>query len=261
MVLQRKEVMSPLEAQPAGETTAPLTQWQRVGNIFAAPSKTFADIQRGHRSWWLPFIILALAGYIFFAAVAQKVGMQQVVDNQVRLNPKAQERLSQLTPEQRAASNRLSVGITEAAFLGAPVLGLVVFAVFAGAVLGTINFIFGGKARYGDVFAVYYYAWLPQLLKLLLGIVVLYAGMAPESFNAKNFAPTNIGAFLDPVDTNPVLYALATAIDGVTIWTLVVLSIGVAAVAGVKRSSAYIAVFGWWVLGVLVSVGFAAIFG
>jgi hypothetical protein len=138
---------------------------------------------------------------------------------------------------------------------------LIIFAVFAGVVLGTINFIFGGKATYGSIFAVYYYAWLPQLFKLLLGIVVLYAGMAPESFNAKNFAPTNIGAFLDPIDTNPVLYALATSIDAVTIWTLILLSIGVATVAGVKRSSAYIAIFGWWILGIFVGVGFAAAFG
>jgi hypothetical protein len=32
-------------------------------------------------------------------------------------------------------------------------------------------------------------------------------------------------------------------------------------VAGVKRSSGYIAVFGWWIIVVLVGVGFAAIQG
>ncbi len=85
--------------------------------------------------------------------------------------------------------------------------------------------------------------------------------MAPESFNIKNFAPTNLGAFLDPVETNKALYTLATWLDVVTIWTLVLLSIGIAIVAGVKRSSGYIAVFGWWVLFVLISVGWAAVMG
>jgi len=33
---------------------------------------------------------------------------------------------------------------------------------------------------------------------------------------------------------------------------------GIAIVAGVKRSSGYIAVFGWWALIVLISVGYAA---
>ncbi len=85
--------------------------------------------------------------------------------------------------------------------------------------------------------------------------------MAPESFNIKNFAPTNLGAFLDPVDTNKALYTLATSLDAVTIWTLVLLGMGAATVAGVKRSSGFIAVFGWWAIFVLIGVGWNAIMG
>ncbi len=73
-------------------------------------------------------------------------------------------------------------------------------------------------------------------------------GAAPESFNIKNFAPTNLGAFLNPLETNKALYALATSLDAMTIWSLVLLGIGTATVAGVKRTSGYIAVFGWWAL-------------
>jgi len=98
-------------------------------------------------------------------------------------------------------------------------------------------------------------------VKALLGAIVIYAGMAPESFNIKNFAPTNVGAFLDPVETNKALYTLATALDAVTIWTLVLMSIGVAIVAGTKRSAGYITVFGWWALFVLIGVGWAAAMG
>jgi hypothetical protein len=137
--------------------------------------------------------------------------------------------------------------------LGAVVVAAVLF--------GTINFGFGGRAKFADVFAVVYYAWLPSVVKVLLGVVVIYAGMAPESFNIKNFAPTNLGAFLDPVETNKALYALATAFDAVTIWMVVVMGIGVATVAGVKRNAGYIAVFGWWVIVVLLGVASAALFG
>jgi hypothetical protein len=253
--------MSDLEVQPVAEAAAGLTQWQRVTNTFTAPSKTFEDIKGGNRSWWLPLIIMALGGYLLFAAVSQKIGLQTVVDNQVRLDPKSQERMAQSTPEQRATGNKIAVGITEGVFLGGPLIGLLGAAVLSGVMLGTINFIFGGRAKYSSVFAMYYYAYLPSLVKVLLGIVVIYAGIAPESFNIKNFAPTNLGAFLDPVETNKALYALATSIDAVTIWTLILVSIGIATVAGVKRSSGYIAVFGWWVIVVLVGVGFAAVMG
>ena len=45
-----------------------------------------------------------------------------------------------------------------------------------------------------------------------------------------------------------------------TIWTLVLLGMGTATVAGVKRTSGYIAVFGWWAIIVLIGVGWAAAF-
>ena len=140
-------------------------------------------------------------------------------------------------------------------------MGLIGAAVVSLGLWGTINFVFGGKSKYGSIFAVSYYAWLPMNVKALLGTIVIYAGMAPESFNIKNFAPTNLGAFLDPVETNKALYTLATALDAVTIWTLVLMSIGVAIVAGTKRSSGYITVFGWWALFVLIGVGWAAVMG
>lgn len=251
--------MSQVES-PATEA-AGLTQIQRVTNTFTAPSKTFEDIRRGNRSWWLPFIVLALIGYIFFAVINQRVGMQQVVDNQIRLNPQSQERMANATPEQRARGNNIAVAITKGAFLGGPLLGLIAAAVISLGLLATINFIFGGRAKYGQVFAVTYYAWLPTTVKYLLGIVVLYAGMAPESFNVKNFSPTNAGAFLDPLATNHALYSLASWCDIVTIWTLVLMGMGLAAVAGVKRRSGYIAVFGWWALFALIAAGWAAAFG
>ncbi len=251
--------MSEPQVQPA--VAAGLSQWQRVADTFVAPQKTFDDIRRGNRSWWLPWLVGAVFAYVLFGAVVQKIGIQQVVDNQIRISGRAQEQLAQVTPEQRERSNNFLVGLVEGTFIGVPAIGLVYAVVISAVLLGTINFVFGGRANFGNVFAVIYYAWLPGIVKVLLGVVVIYAGMAPESFNAKNFAPTNLGAFLDPVDTNKALYALATSLDAVTIWTLILLSIGVATVAGVKRSSGYIAVFGWWAIIVLFSVSWAALMG
>jgi hypothetical protein len=209
----------------------------------------------------MPFIIIAIVGYILFAAVYARIGMQQVVDNQIHLNPKAEARLAQVPPEQRESSTKISLYFTEGAFIASPVLVLASIAILSLGLWGTINFVFGGKATYGSVFAVWMFAGLPGIIKSLLGVIVIFAGMAPESFNIKNFAPTNPGAFLDPIETNKALYALATSLDAVTIWTLVLLGIGTATVAGVKRGSGYIAVFGWWAIFVLIGVGVAAVTG
>jgi len=164
--------------------------------------------------------------------------MQQVVDNQVRMDPKAQERMANANPDQRAMGNKIALYATEGAFIGGPVIGMAAVAIISLVLMATINFGFGGRAKFGSIFAVCYYAWLPETLRAILGTIVVYSGMAPESFNIKNFAPTNLGAFLDPVETNKALYTLATWLDAVTIWRMVLLGIGIAIVAGTKRSSA-----------------------
>ncbi|SPE30630.1 conserved membrane hypothetical protein [Candidatus Sulfotelmatomonas gaucii] len=256
--------MSEMGVHPVTEATpegAGLTQWQRVADTFTAPSKTFEDIKRGNKSWWLPLIIGALCAYIMFGAIVQRIGMQQVVDNQIRLNPKSQERMANATPEQREMGNKIALIATEVAFAAGPVIGIIGALVVSLVLWGTINFGFGGRSKFGSIFAVTYYAWLPMSLKAILGTIVIYSGMAPESFNIKNFSPTNLGAFLDPVDTNKALYALATSLDIVTIWALVLMGMGIAIVAGVKRSSGYIAVFGWWAIIVLIGAGWAAAMG
>lgn len=253
------EVQSVSEPAPVG---AGMSQLQRVTSVFAAPSKTFEDIKHGNKSWWMPWLIMSLVGYLFFAAVATKITMQTVVDNQTKLmSEKQQEQMEKAPPEQRAMSAKIGLYITEGIFAAGPVFLLVIAAIVSLVLWGTINFVFGGKASFGSVFAVWFFANLPSVFKTLLGIVVIYAGGTPETFNIKNYAPTNVAAFLPVMETNKAIYALASSLDIVTIWSLFLMGMGIAIVAGVKRSSGYVAVFGWWALMVLIGVGWAAAFG
>ncbi len=246
--------------QPAEASTG-LTQWQRVSSIFSAPSRTFEDIRRGHRSWWMPLLIASLFAYMLFAAITLKVGWAQVAQNTVHQSQKTEDRLELATPEARETTLKYMQYSMEGSFAASPLFILAVLALGSLGLWGTINFGFGGRATYGSIFAVWMYAGLPAIIKSFLGGVVLFAGAAPESFNLNNFAPTSIGAFLNPTETNAAIYKLASALDITTIWTLVLLGMGTAIVAGVKRSSGYVAVFGWWAVLVLVGVGWAAAFG
>lgn len=244
--------------QSSADVAPSLSQGQRVIDTFTAPSKTFEDIKRGNRSWWLPFIITAVFTWIFFAAITTKVGWPTVADNVIRMNPKAAERMSQLTPEQKDMQMKATRWGMEGFFAASPVVGLLFVCVGSLVFLGTINFGFGGKATFGSVFAVWMYAFLPWLIKSIFGTIVLFVGLAPESFNLNNPAPTSIGSFL-PTDMNLALYTFASWLDFTTIWCLVLMSIGLATVARTKRSSGYIVVFGWWALCLIVSVGYAAV--
>lgn len=254
--------MSETEAQTAA-AAARLTQWQRVACMFTAPSKTFEDIRRGNRSWWLPFLITLVAGTLLWFAIGQMVTWRGVFENNQRNMPEFAKRMMEnMTPEQKARQEQAGPKGQEITWAIAP-LGLLLIDVCAAAVLlATINFGFGGRAKYGEIFAVLQYAGLVLWpIKLLLGAIALYAGALPDAFDPRNPAGTNLGYYLSQQDTPFVLYTLATNIDILAIWCMVLTAIGVAVVAGTKRGAGYFAVFGWWVILMVFSLGMAAIFG
>jgi hypothetical protein len=253
--------MTDTNVQPVGESTPGLSQLQRVANAFAAPSKTFEDIKQGHTSWWLPFLLFVIIGTGLWATVNAKVTWPTVVENGLRMAPKQAERLQQLPPEQQETQKKVSAGIQKYLWLLAPAFVLLFNVIASAVLLGTINFGFGGRARFGQVLAVSWYAGLPGLIKLLLGIIGLFAGVAAESFMPANSAGTNIAYFMaPPPETNIALWSVLAAIDITFIWTLVLFSKGLARIAGTKPSAGYTAVFGWWAIYLMISVGLSAAF-
>jgi hypothetical protein len=106
---------------------------------------------------------------------------------------------------------------------------------------------------------VWMYGTLPFLIQGTLGIITLFAGLDADSFNLKNPVGTNVGYYL-PLDAPQWLVALASSFDVLTIWVLILLTIGCAIVAKTKRSTAAVAVWGWWFVITLVKVVSAAIF-
>jgi hypothetical protein len=254
--------MSDLGIQPAADVAPGLSQWQRVVNTFTAPSKTFEDIKRGHKSWWLPFLIYIVCGGILYAAITQQVTWKTVYENQQRQAPEFVKRMMENMPAEQRAKADAQGPVNQAVTWALSPLGLLAINLIAALILWpTINFGFGGKTTFGSILAVEMYAGLVLWPgRLLLGAIAVWAGAAPEGFNVGNPAPTNIAAFLNQQETPHALYSLCMSLDVLSIWCLVLTGIGVAIVAGVKRSSGYIAVFGWWALIVLISIGFAAAF-
>jgi hypothetical protein len=58
-------------------------------------------------------------------------------------------------------------------------------------------------------------------------------------------------------DASPVIKALLSFFDVVGIWVLILMIIGTAIVAKVSRGQAALVVVGWWLFGLIVSVGIA----
>ena len=241
-----------VEGQASGRG---LSQVERVVDVFVAPSKTFKDILRS-TAWWLPFLLMVLVTVASSVVVEKQVGWDRVSENQVHQSPKTEERLASLTPEQRTAQMRLSATITRYASYCAFVFILVFVAIFALIYWASFNFGLGAKTTFGQMFAVCMYAGLPRLLTGLLSILTLMFGNSAESYDARNPVGTNLAYFMP--DSGPALKAALSFFDVIGLWNLVLLIIGTAIVAKVSMGKAAAVVVGWWVLGLLIVVGFTA---
>jgi hypothetical protein len=243
------------------ESTATLSEGQRIINIFVAPTKTFTDLKaRGNWSWIVPWLILLVAGYAFVGTIAQKVGFRQVTENQIRLSAKAQERMEKVPPEQRERAINVAAAITKGVSFGFPILALVFHLIVALVLWATFNVGFGAQARFATSLAVVIYSRLPELIKVVLVIVSLVAGVDPQSFNIENPVATNLGFFVDP-SAHLALHRLASAVDIFSLWIVILLGIGFSCVAKVKKGAALATVFGWYAFVTLWAVGWAALFG
>lgn len=244
-----------------GQASGPgLSQMERVVDTFIAPSKTFTDILRDS-SWWLPWLIGALIGCVFAFAVMSKIGLPTLVESTIHQSKSLEDQVSQATPEV-AAQIRSRIGTNFKFFLYAgPLLGIIVGIICAAVLLGTANFVFGGKAKFKQMLAVWFYGALPLTLFYLLVMVSVFAGLAGDSFNINNALGTNIGYYMAGGDSPRWLVALLSSVDIFAIWSAFLLTIGVSIVAGIRRSSAAIVVFGWWFIFVLLKVAGAAISG
>ena len=245
----------PVAASP--ELTAPpLSETQRVVDTFVAPSKTFIDIRR-KATFWGPLVIMLLVAVGFSFGVQQKVGWDRVFENNMHQQPSREEQFEKLPADQQATQKTVGVKITAIITYCYPVIILVFTAIFALLIWVTANFIFGGSAKFGQIFAVNMYANLVMNVKFLLAIVALFAGLAPDSFLLQNPVGTNIGYFLS-TDAPKWLAALGAHLDLFEIWSVLLTALGVAIVANISRGKAAAAVIGWWLIFVFVGVGIAA---
>ncbi|HEY6377304.1 MAG TPA: YIP1 family protein, partial [Edaphobacter sp.] len=126
-----------------------LSEVERVVDTFIAPSKTFTDILRS-ASWWLPFLLMVLVTLGTTVVVDKQVGFDRVAENQIHQNPKQEERLANLTPEQRASQMAISAKITRYFTYGAFLLILAFVAIAALLYWASFNFGLGAQTTYGQ---------------------------------------------------------------------------------------------------------------
>jgi Yip1 domain len=232
-----------------------LSPVERVVNTYIEPSKTFADIKR-NRSWWLPFVILCILGWIFCFTAVQHIGWDSLVTNVLKSQPRNAERLEKGTPAEAAQMIAVTKGIMEGFMIGSPIVILIINAIFALLLWCGFAFVLGGSTTFGEMFTVAIFAALPNALNSIISIVTAMVA-DPQTYNLNLPSPAALAYFLSP-DSPHWLVTLCTSLDAFSIWSLVLAGFGAATVSRVKPSRGILLVVVVWIVFVLIKTGIAA---
>ncbi len=233
----------PVSPAPTPEP-APLSQGARIINTFIAPSKTFTDLRRSAQ-WWASWIVISIFSLAFIYSIGKQVGFEQVSKNQVAHSSRA-DQFEKLPADQQAKQLQLSTKIIGIFAYGSPLLILFYFLIETVALWVTFKVGAGGETSFGQAYAIVMYAALPGIVGAILGIVSLFSGVNPEGFDINNPVGTNLAYYLDPETTGKFLRGMASSLDLINIWTIMLVGIGFACTSKVKRSTAIMIVAGWY---------------
>lgn len=252
---------------PVVQEPARLGPIQRLGGTLFSPGETFEDVNR-KPTWLVPILIAVvtvLATTLFFQWRV-KPNWDQIMVSETR---KGLEKRGQSATEEQI-QQQAAIGASFAKFspLIAVVITPVVYVILAGIFALGMMFI-QAKTSFKKILSVVVWSSAATgIVGLLVTVAVLMVRDPAEIRNLNssefgNIVPSNIGAFLSS-DTSAAIRSFAGSFDVFTLWWLILLSIGFAAIAGSRKITSGktgAMVFGFWVVFVVIKVALAAAFG
>jgi Yip1 domain len=251
---------------PQPEEPARLNAMQRLWGTLFSPGETFQDVNR-KPTIIVPIvlgIVLAVVGGAFFNWKV-KPDWDRIFRAQVQ---KQIDRGRAMTPEQIEQQVEFSKKLVPIfPVIGAvftPIVYLLVAGIFA---LGMM--LIQAKTTFKKILSVVAWSYTATTLVQSLVFIAVVLVQDQETLNSidptqgVNIVPSNAGAFL-PSGSSGAVTALASSLDVFSIWYLVLLAIGLAAVAGSRKITAKKTgglIFGIWIVYVLVKVGWRAMMG
>ncbi|MFB3920803.1 MAG: YIP1 family protein [Terriglobia bacterium] len=238
------------------EELHPRSFWSRWIGVYFSPGETFQDIAR-KPDFLFPLVAAVLSAIAVTETMLAKIGMERIIRNSMEIGGQA----AKMTPEQiqQAVDRGKGIGSILAhvgGILGAPIYLLVVAAIG----LAIVNALFGSPISFRKAFSVTCYANLVGVIGAVMAVALILFGDV-ERFNPNNPAPTNLGFFLNPLETSKPVAALASSVDLFTIWFVILLGIGFSQATGgkVKARTIFLVYLGLWMVWVIGKVGLAAI--
>jgi len=243
--------------QPSDNAPKPISEAGRITGVLLDPKPTFADIV-ARPSWILPIVLSIVVAIAFVYLFTSRVGWDRYFHQIAETN----SRMQQMEPAQRETAIQMQIKFGPIGGYVFGVLGPIIGALIIGAVVLLMAKLGGGSPKFKQTFAISAWASLPRVIAGILAIVVMFI-KNPDEFNLQNPLAFNLGAFMEPPpNSGKFIYSLATSIDLFTIWTILLVAVGLmAAVRKMPFSKAFFLILIPWLIWIFVAAGLAGMFG
>lgn len=239
---------APIELPPAKNS------FQRIAGVLFAPAETFRDIAR-KPDILVPLLVIVIVTYVTIFLTMPRMDWDAVAAQQ-------EEAMRKQNPNMTDADMERVARITKAGgtvmMYVMPALFIAWYAIIAGVLLLACR-LFGGEGNYKQAFSATLYAWMPMLLAGILGTVVVLARGGLIDPQAMQTLVKSNPAFLVDIKEQPILFALLSSLDIFTIWLLILLVIGFAALSKLSKAKVAVIVVSLWLVTVVIKLGMAAL--
>lgn len=241
---------------PPEQAPAAIHPVGRMIGVFFSPKTTFDDIAK-KPSWVAPVVLLTALSILVSIAMHQRIDWRELVSQQLDKNPQTAQMSAEQKQQRIEAGAKIASVVAYIFGIAGPILFILVV---AGVMMGAYNLLAGTNATFRQSLAVAAHAAMTGVVSSVLFLLILY--LKPfGTVDLENPVATNAGAFL-PEGSAKWLVTLGKQIDIFTIWTLILLAIGFAAInpKKLKGGTAFSIAFGVWAVWVLIRTGFAFVF-
>jgi hypothetical protein len=248
---------------------APMTFFQRLIGIYFEPAKTFADISR-KRSWFLMFLLLSIVNIGVSYTLQWRMDPVDAAGKGLAMSEPflkkvlSADQLAQTRAQaEKQALQPRSLWAKYAPIVTTP-LGMYIAYLVLAAIFLLAYVITGAGISYRKSFTTAIWGMgPPSIVVTLLSLIFIFVKNPLDLDIVPIYnVVSNLGLLVD-FKTHPVLNSLLSSIDLFSIWTVVLLSLGFAAMSEKKITAgqAAVPIVILWILWVLLKMGFWALLG
>jgi len=219
-----------------------------IGALFS-PEETFQSIAE-RPDWAAPLVVFMIMA--LFAGIVTAKHVDFASESRAMLEKRH-------VPKDKIEDQlRLSHAIGKVASYCSPIGVTIVFLLIAAIMQLTFR-LFGGEGGFAQYFSATLYSWWPRVIQnAIFAVVLLARGTVIGTESVNTLVHSNLG-FLVDAHAHPFVFVFATSFDVFAIWSIILMSIGYAAVSRFSKARAAGVVLSLWGVVMLFKLGFAAL--